>query len=112
VVNSLIKPDCPVCQTGLSGFDSSNSAVSFVKFQNPLFTPSRRHQGTFSVSVSEHFELVGMRRQVITFQNRPSLNDLVARVRDVGRDLRLHGRYDMCGNISIYVMLLLESEDE
>jgi hypothetical protein len=32
VLNSLTKPECPVCQTGLSDFDSSNSAVSFVKF--------------------------------------------------------------------------------
>jgi hypothetical protein len=49
VLNSLIKSKCLVCQTGLSGFSSSNSAVSFVEFQNHLFTPppSRRHQGTF-----------------------------------------------------------------
>jgi hypothetical protein len=39
VVNSLTKPDCPVCQTGLSSFSSSNSAASFVKFQNRIFTP-------------------------------------------------------------------------
>jgi hypothetical protein len=48
----------------------------------------------FSGSVSEQFELVGMRRQVLTFQNRPSFNDLVARVRavmNVGCDLCLHG---------------------
>jgi hypothetical protein len=36
---SLTKPECPVCQTGLSGFGSSNSAASFVKYQNCLFTP-------------------------------------------------------------------------
>jgi hypothetical protein len=35
----LTKQDCPVCQTGLSDFASSNFAVSFVKFQNHLFTP-------------------------------------------------------------------------
>jgi hypothetical protein len=69
----------------------------------------------FGGSVTEQFELVGMRRQVLTFQNRPSLNDLVARVRavmNVGCDLRLHWRYDMSGNRSIYVMLPLGSEDE
>jgi hypothetical protein len=38
VVNSLTKPDCLIYQTGLSSFDSSNSAASFVKFQNHLFT--------------------------------------------------------------------------
>jgi hypothetical protein len=39
VVNSLTKLNCSVCQIGLSDFDSSNSAISFVKFQNRLFTP-------------------------------------------------------------------------
>jgi hypothetical protein len=39
VHNSLTKLECPVFQTGLSDFDNSNSAVSFVKFQNRLFTP-------------------------------------------------------------------------
>jgi hypothetical protein len=39
VVNFLIKPDCLVCQIGLPGFGSSNSTVSFIKFQNRLFTP-------------------------------------------------------------------------
>jgi hypothetical protein len=66
----------------------------------------------FGGSVTEQFELVGMRRQVLTFQNRPSFNDLVATVRaimNVGCDLRLHGRYDMGGNRPIYVMLLLGS---
>jgi hypothetical protein len=56
-----------------------------------------------------------MRRQMLTFQNRPSFNDLVARVRavmNVGCDLCLHGRYDMGGNIPIYVVLSLGSEDE
>jgi hypothetical protein len=63
----------------------------------------------------EQFELVGMRRQVLMFPNRPSFNDLVARVRavmNVGCDMRLHGRYDMGGNRSIYVMLPLGYEDE
>jgi hypothetical protein len=40
VINSSTKPECPVCQIGLFGFSSSNSAASFVKFQNFLFTPS------------------------------------------------------------------------
>jgi hypothetical protein len=69
----------------------------------------------FSGSVTEQFKLVGMRHQVLTFQNRPSFNDLVARVRavmNVGRDVRLHGRYDMGGNRPIYVMLPLRSKDE
>jgi hypothetical protein len=66
-------------------------------------------------SVSEQFELVGMRRQVLTLQKPPSFNDLVARVRavmNVRCDLRLHVRYDMCGNRPIYVILSLGSEDE
>jgi hypothetical protein len=29
---SLTKPECLVCQIGLSGFSSSNSAMSFIKF--------------------------------------------------------------------------------
>jgi hypothetical protein len=69
----------------------------------------------FSRSVIEQFDLVNMRRQVLTFQNRPSFNDLVARVRtvmNVGCDVRLHGRYNMGGNRPIYVMLPLGSEDE
>jgi hypothetical protein len=52
---------------------------------------------------------------MLTFQNRPSFNDLVARVRavmNIGCDLHLHGRYEMCGNRPIYVMLPLGSEDE
>jgi hypothetical protein len=56
-----------------------------------------------------------MRRQVFTFQNRPSFNDLVARVRtvmNIGCDVRLHWRYDMGGNRLIYVMLPLRFEDE
>jgi hypothetical protein len=66
-------------------------------------------------SVSEQFELVGMRHQVLTFQNRSSFNDLVARVRavmNVGCHLRLRRRYDMSCNRMIYVMLPLGSEDE
>jgi hypothetical protein len=69
----------------------------------------------FGGSVTEKFELVGMRRQVVMFQNRPSFNDLVARVRavmNVGCDMCLHGSYDMGGNRPIYVILLLRSEDE
>jgi hypothetical protein len=56
-----------------------------------------------------------MRRQVLTFQNRSSFNDLIARVRAVMNiecDLCLHIRYDMSGNRSIYVMLPLGFEDE
>jgi hypothetical protein len=47
----------------------------------------------FGGSVTEQFELVGMRRQLLTFQNRSSFNDLVARFRavmNVGCDVRLH----------------------
>jgi hypothetical protein len=52
----------------------------------------------FGGSVNEQFELVGMRPYVLTFENPPSFNELVARVRAVmntGCDLRLHDRYDM-----------------
>jgi hypothetical protein len=52
---------------------------------------------------------------VLMFQNRPSFNNLVARVKavmNVGCDLCLHGRYDMGGNRLIFVMLPLGSEDE
>jgi prepilin-type processing-associated H-X9-DG protein len=35
----------------------------------------------FDGSVTEQFELVSMRSQVLSFQNRSSFNDLVARVR-------------------------------
>jgi hypothetical protein len=69
----------------------------------------------FGGSVTEQFELVGMRRQVLTFWNRLSFNNLVTRVRavmNVGCDVHLHGRYDMGGNRSIYVMLPLQSKDE
>jgi hypothetical protein len=67
------------------------------------------------VSVSEQFELVGMRSHVLIFEKPLSFNELVARVRavmNVGCDLRLHGRYDIGGNRPIYVMLPLGSEDE
>jgi hypothetical protein len=37
----------------------------------------------FSRSVTEQFGLIGMRHQVVMFQNRPSFNDLVSRVRAV-----------------------------
>jgi hypothetical protein len=69
----------------------------------------------FGGSITGQFELIGMRRQVLTFQNRPSFNDLVAKVKtvmNVGCDVRLNGRYNMGGNRPIYVMLLLRSEDE
>jgi hypothetical protein len=69
----------------------------------------------FGGSVTRQIELVGIRREVLTFLNRPSFNDLVARVRavmNVGCDVRLHGRYDMCDNGPIYVILPLGSEDE
>jgi hypothetical protein len=69
----------------------------------------------FGGSVSEQFELVGMRPHVLTFKKPPSFNELVARVRavmNVRCDLRLHRRYDMGGNKLIYMMLPLASEDE
>jgi hypothetical protein len=52
---------------------------------------------------------------MITFENPPSFNELVARVRAVmntGCDLRLHDMYNMWGNRPIYMMLPLGSEDE
>jgi hypothetical protein len=69
----------------------------------------------FGGSVNEQFELVGMRLHVLTFENPPSFNELVARIRAVmntGCDLRLHSRYNMGGNRLIYMMLPLGSEDE
>jgi hypothetical protein len=70
----------------------------------------------FGGSINEQFELVGMRLHMLMFENPPSFNELVARVRAVmntGCDLRLHGRYDMGGgNKPIYMMLSLGSEDE
>jgi hypothetical protein len=69
----------------------------------------------FGGSVNEQFELVGMRLHVLTFENPPSFNELVARIRAVrntGCDLRLHSRYNMGGNRPIYMMLPLGSEDE
>jgi hypothetical protein len=54
----------------------------------------------FGGSVSEQFELVGMRPHVLTFAKLPSFNELLARVRammNVRCELRLHERYDMGG---------------
>jgi hypothetical protein len=56
-----------------------------------------------------------MRPHMLTFENLPSFNELVTRVRAVmntGCDLHLHDRYDMGDNRPIYMMLLLGSEDE
>jgi hypothetical protein len=67
----------------------------------------------FGGSSNEQFELVGMRPHVLTFENPPSFNELVARVRAVMNtrcDLRLYGRYDMWGNRPIYMMLPIESD--
>jgi hypothetical protein len=69
----------------------------------------------FGGSVNEQFELVSMIPYMLTFENPPSFNELVARVRAVmntGCDLRLHDTYDMGGNRLIYMMLPLGSEDE
>jgi hypothetical protein len=66
-------------------------------------------------SVNEQFELVGMRLHMLTFENPPSFNELVARVRTVMNtecDLRLHDRYNMGGNKPIYMMLPLGFKDE
>jgi hypothetical protein len=55
----------------------------------------------FGGSFSDQFELVGMRPHMLTFENPPSFNEMVARVRavmNIGCDLRLHGRYDMSDN--------------
>jgi hypothetical protein len=57
-------------------------------------------------SVSDQFELVGMMSHVLTFEEPPSFNELVARVRAVMNivcDLRLHGRYDMGGAIDRFM---------
>jgi hypothetical protein len=46
---------------------------------------------------------------------KTQFNELVGRARlvlNVGCNLRLHERYDMGGNIPVYVMLPLGSEDE
>jgi hypothetical protein len=54
----------------------------------------------FGGSVSEQFELVGMRLHVLTFKKPHSFNELVSRVSavmNVGCDLRLHGRYNIEG---------------
>jgi hypothetical protein len=69
----------------------------------------------FGGSVNEQFELVGMRPHVLTFENPPSFNELVARVRadmNTGCDLCLHSRYNMGDNRPIYMMLYLGSEDK
>jgi hypothetical protein len=69
----------------------------------------------FGRSVGEQFELLIMRAHVLTFENPPSFNEIVARVRavmNVGCDLRLHGGYDIRGNRPIYMMLLLGSEEK
>jgi hypothetical protein len=70
----------------------------------------------FGESVNEQFELVGMRPHVLIFENLPSFNELVARVRAVmntGCDLSLHSRYYMGGgNRPIYMMLPLGSDAE
>jgi hypothetical protein len=68
----------------------------------------------FSGSVSEQFELVGMRHRVLGFEKPSSFNEMVDRVStimNVGCDMRLHERYDMGGNILIYVMLSLGFEE-
>jgi hypothetical protein len=52
---------------------------------------------------------------VLMFENPSLFNDLVARVRTVMNircDVRLHGRYNMRGNRSIYVMLPLWSKNK
>jgi hypothetical protein len=67
----------------------------------------------FGGSVNEQFELVGMRPHVLMFENPPSFNELVARVRAVmntGCDLHLYDIYDMWGNRPIYMMLPIESD--
>jgi hypothetical protein len=54
----------------------------------------------FVGSVSEQFELVGMRLHVLTFRKPSSFIELVTRVRavmNVGCKLRLHRRYNMGG---------------
>jgi hypothetical protein len=69
----------------------------------------------FGGPVNVQFELVGMRPHMLTIKKPPSFNDLVVRVRtvmNIGCDVWLHKRYDMGGNIPIYMMLPLGSEDE
>jgi hypothetical protein len=69
----------------------------------------------FGGSFSDQFELVGMRPHMLTFEKPHSFNEMVARVRtiiNVGCDLRLHGRYDMSDNRTIYVMLPLRFKEE
>jgi hypothetical protein len=60
----------------------------------------------FGGSVNKQFKLVGMRPHMLTFENPPSFNELVDRVRSVmntGCNLGLHDRYDMGGNKTIYM---------
>jgi hypothetical protein len=60
VLNSLTKWEYPVCQTGVSGFDSSNFTVNFVKIlESPIHPFSRRHQWTFSWFSSSRQNLFG-----------------------------------------------------
>jgi hypothetical protein len=69
----------------------------------------------YGESVSDQFELVGIRPHVLTFGKPPSFNKLVTRVRavmNVKCELRLRGRYDIEGSRTIYVMLPLGSKDE
>jgi hypothetical protein len=69
----------------------------------------------YGESVSEQFELVGVRPHVLTFEKPPSFNKLVTRVKAVMNiecELRLRGRYDIEGNRMIYMMLPLGSKDE
>jgi hypothetical protein len=69
----------------------------------------------FGGSVNEQFKLVDMRSHVLTFENLPSFNELVARVRAVMNircDLCLHDMYNKEGNRPIYMMLPLGSEDK
>jgi hypothetical protein len=52
------KLDCPVCQIGLPDFGSFNSAVSFIKFQNRLFTPLYATSMDFQLPCMQHVEQV------------------------------------------------------
>jgi hypothetical protein len=60
VVNSLTKQDYLICQTRLSDFGSFNSAASFVKFQNHLFTPPLGDIKGFSLDFTPTASLVGL----------------------------------------------------
>jgi hypothetical protein len=52
VLASLTKSECPVSQTGVSSFVSSNSTASFVKFQNHLFAPLYATSRDFHIMLS------------------------------------------------------------